>query len=262
MDKICGNCHYFIMHQAHGPWCTQKRKEVSFLKSAPDECFAEPGSVEESAPTKICKRCGRALPLTAFGRHSRTKDGYQPLCNECLSEQNKGHRPRQAWKKADSALEDGNPKRRGHVSAHPDYVDEETGQEMHWCGKCKQYKPTDQFNKNRANASGLESYCKECSVAHERERRARKREERKAKLIDPIVPEVAEEDLADAVKAVAELRRETEKAVPPEVVNDLSTLPAAPVEIILCNATDAEIVEELKRRGFIGNLVKRTSFVL
>jgi len=251
MDSICGYCHHYIMHQAHGPWCTLKRREVSFLQS-PCDNFAETGSVPDEVPTKVCKRCGRALPLTAFGRHSRTKDGYQPLCNECLSEQNKGHRPRQAWKKADSALEDGNPKRRGRVSAHPDYVDEETGQEMHWCGKCKQYKPTDQFNKNRANASGLESYCKECSVAHERERRARKREERKAKLIDPIVPEVAEEDLADTV----------EKAIPPEVVNDLSTIPAAPVEVILCNATDAEIVEELKRRGFIGNLVRRTSFVL
>jgi len=204
MDKICGNCHYFIMHQAHGPWCTQKRKEVSFLKSAPDECFAEPGSVEESAPTKICKRCGRALPLTAFGRHSRTKDGYQPLCNECLSEQNKGHRPRQAWKKADSALEDGNPKRRGRVSAHPDYVDEETGQEMHWCGKCKQYKPTDQFNKNRANASGLESYCKECSVAHERERRARKRAEKKA----------SEATVEAAAKVAAEVAHEYAEAQP------------------------------------------------
>lgn len=267
MDKICGNCHHFIMHQAHGPWCTQKRKEVSFLKSAPDECFAEPGSVEESAPTKICKRCGRALPLTAFGRHSRTKDGYQPLCKACLSEQNKGHNPRRAWKKAESALEDGKPKRRGRAPAHPDYIDEETGQEMHWCGKCKQYKPTDRFNKNRANASGLESYCKECSVAHERERRARKREEKKEQELQAAAHEAVqavkkvldEQPRVNAPAGGLRLPERLEKTVP-KVVNDLF-VDLEPV-ITLRAATDDQLVEELKRRGYTGSIIRKTSFIL
>ncbi len=254
MDRICGYCHHYIMHQANGPWCTLKRREVSFLQS-PCDNFAETGSIQDDVQTKICKRCGRALPLTAFGRHSRTKDGYQPLCNECLSEQNKGHRPRHAWKKAESALEGGKPKRRGCVSAHPDYIDEETGQEMHWCGKCKQYKQTGQFNRNRANASGLESYCKECSVAHERERRARKREERKAALI-------AKEEAAPEKKPVPKIRIGTD-LVPKEVpvVNELMEKPS-PAPVFLANATDKELVNELRSRGYIGNLVKKKSFVL
>ena len=35
MDKICGNCQNYIMHQANGPWCALKRKEV--LEFASDQ---------------------------------------------------------------------------------------------------------------------------------------------------------------------------------------------------------------------------------
>lgn len=228
MDKICGNCHYYANSLMHGPWCTKKRKEVSYLHSAFD-CWTEPGTAPtDDIQMKVCSHCGRELPITNFGRHSRTKDGYQPCCRECQSEMNKGHRPRHAWKKADSALEDGKPKRRGRVSAHPDCVDEKTGQEMHWCGKCKQYKPTDRFNKNRASASGLESYCKECSVAHERERRARKRAEKKAseatiEAVAQVAEKVAHEYVmaqpkVDAPAGGIVLPEQIEKTVPKVVV--------------------------------------------
>ena len=36
---------------------------------------------------KLCNHCKRNLPLSEFGKHAKTKDGYQPLCKECKSKQ-------------------------------------------------------------------------------------------------------------------------------------------------------------------------------
>lgn len=259
MTKNCGTCGK-CRNTHDGPHCYKGRtpKPVSPLMVM--DCWTDPAE-EEAAPvaTKVCSRCGRELPITEFGRHSRTKDGYHPLCKACLSEQNKGHNPRRAWKKAESALEDGKPKRRGRASAHPDYIDEETGQEMHWCSHCKQYKPTDRFNKNRANASGLESYCKECATAHERERRARKREAKKEQEL-----QAAAHEAVEAVKKVLDeqprvnapagglrLPERLEKTVPKVVIEKGPSIgekvqPITPLE----KFETAEIVEELRRRGF------------
>lgn len=39
--------------------------------------------------TKVCKRCGRELPVDQFGKHAKTKDGLQPICKECRSKKSK-----------------------------------------------------------------------------------------------------------------------------------------------------------------------------
>lgn len=36
--------------------------------------------------TKVCKRCGRELPLSHFNKHARCADGLQPNCMDCQSE--------------------------------------------------------------------------------------------------------------------------------------------------------------------------------
>lgn len=36
---------------------------------------------------KFCNHCKRELPISEFGKHARTRDGYQPLCKECKSKQ-------------------------------------------------------------------------------------------------------------------------------------------------------------------------------
>lgn len=33
--------------------------------------------------TKKCKSCGRVLPLSQFGQHGKSKDGYKSSCKEC-----------------------------------------------------------------------------------------------------------------------------------------------------------------------------------
>jgi hypothetical protein len=36
---------------------------------------------------KICKKCGRELPLEAFGNLSRNPDGLHDYCKECVNKQ-------------------------------------------------------------------------------------------------------------------------------------------------------------------------------
>lgn len=35
--------------------------------------------------TKVCRACGRRLPLSAYGRYARSSDGHMPMCRECVN---------------------------------------------------------------------------------------------------------------------------------------------------------------------------------
>ena len=245
MEKFCGNCHYYANSPLHGPWCTKNRKEVSYLQTAFD-CWTEPGTAPaEEIQMKVCSHCGRELPITNFGRHSRTKDGYQPCCKECLSEMNKGHKKRgpvehnEPPKKAPELTPEQMGIGKGRRSTHPTYIDKDTGITMKWCKTCKQYKPIDEFHHNKANKDGHEFDCKVCHNARVSAQHARRRAEKKA--------EKEKEKLNVVLK------------VETPIVNDLAEL-QKPL-ITLKAATDDQLVEELKRRGYTGNIIKKTSFI-
>lgn len=38
---------------------------------------------EKQISTKVCNCCGNELPITAFDRHGRSKDGYHKVCRAC-----------------------------------------------------------------------------------------------------------------------------------------------------------------------------------
>jgi len=46
------------------------------------------------------------------------------------------------------------------------------GEQHKQCGRCKQFKPLDEFYKFERGAFGVMSICKECIKQHEREHRA------------------------------------------------------------------------------------------
>ena len=39
--------------------------------------------------TKVCTKCGRALPLSSFNRNARNRDGLQVWCKDCQAEANR-----------------------------------------------------------------------------------------------------------------------------------------------------------------------------
>lgn len=46
--------------------------------------------------TKVCKRCGRELPMSAFGYNNETKDKKQSWCKECHIQYNRTKRAGEA----------------------------------------------------------------------------------------------------------------------------------------------------------------------
>lgn len=44
----------------------------------------QPAAPETETKTKVCKCCGRELPLEAFSPHSRARDGHKAVCKECV----------------------------------------------------------------------------------------------------------------------------------------------------------------------------------
>lgn len=279
MEKTCGTCGK-CRNTHDGPYCYKgsSPRPVSLLRVM--DCWVDPSEVEQApVMTKVCSVCGRELPVSEFGRHSRTKDGYQPFCRQCHSEMNKGHRKRQAFENNEAPakpeevkkiVEESKPakprkprketksgKPRGRKVLHPDI--EKDGVLMHWCGHCKQYKPVEEFSKDSSNKSGLATQCKACRVVLEHERRVRRREEKKEQEL-----QAAAHEAVEAVKKVLDeqprvnapaggLRfpKRLEKTVPKVVIEKGPSLgdkvqPITPLE----KFETAEIVEELRRRGF------------
>ena len=48
----------------------------------------------EENVTKVCKKCGRELPISAFNKKAKSKDGLQDMCRECYKEYNRAN-----WRK-------------------------------------------------------------------------------------------------------------------------------------------------------------------
>ena len=91
INTICGDCRHFSDGK-----CRNKREDVGFFAPTCDDYKDKSGEDVEAATqaaSKICKGCGRELPLENFGKHNRTPDGRQNLCKDCMSARLKqGHR--------------------------------------------------------------------------------------------------------------------------------------------------------------------------
>ena len=229
-NKICGQCHYYQNHPVSGPICTKTRKEISYLQTAFD-CFTEPGTApSDPVQTKVCSHCGRELPVTNFGRHSRTKDGYQPCCKECQSEMNKGHRKR-------------GPFQNNEAPAKPEEP-EVIPEGMKRCSHCGKILPVSEFRKHKGSPDGLQYACKTCQVEMTTQAKQKRTKEKKERIRE----------------AQKELDKERILSGRPEIINDLGLeIEAVPS---IHSATDEELVEELKKRGYTGNLIRKTSFIL
>lgn len=87
---------------------------------------------------KRCSRCKEVKPLEAFYKCSRTSDGRQSYCIDCVREVKGYKRPR--------------------VKAPEGYK---------FCYHCQQTKPLSEFHKDGASTTGVSSKCKSCSHEYE-----------------------------------------------------------------------------------------------
>lgn len=81
-SSICGLCR----HYQAGGYCWKRHRDVAYMESKP--CYegkeVQPVKPEKVAgPTKVCRQCGRALPLDHFQHHAKTADGLMNVCCEC-----------------------------------------------------------------------------------------------------------------------------------------------------------------------------------
>lgn len=90
--NICGECSEYRVLNNGQNYCHKTKKVTGYLQQK--ECFipkdtkmdnneTKKADTQEQTKTKVCKRCGRELPLHEFGRHARTADGLQVYCREC-----------------------------------------------------------------------------------------------------------------------------------------------------------------------------------
>lgn len=83
--KICGHC----AHIDKDGKCRQFGESRGYFEMR--TCFEEPATVsktENVAPTKVCRICGRTLPLDQFPKHPRTPDKHYTICSECIRAKN------------------------------------------------------------------------------------------------------------------------------------------------------------------------------
>ena len=99
-SEICGDCHHFSDVGKCRIGSFSKRDLVAFFADACPYFTREPEQpapetkkeMEKPTPTtKVCKVCGRELPLEQFGKN---KNGYINTCKECRSKIQK-----EAWAK-------------------------------------------------------------------------------------------------------------------------------------------------------------------
>ncbi len=47
-----------------------------------------------NSDTKVCNKCGTTKPLSSFGKHKATRDGFRNACRECTNQATKERKAR------------------------------------------------------------------------------------------------------------------------------------------------------------------------
>lgn len=106
MERLCGQCAW----NDGGRWCRKKYKDVAYFAQEP--CFttdeeyhsllaediikdasnakkltsnAKKMESNTNITTKVCKVCGKELPIDQFRKNPKCKDGRLDTCYECLN---------------------------------------------------------------------------------------------------------------------------------------------------------------------------------
>lgn len=83
MRNVCGECARYRRMSNYENICDKTGKVVPFL--AQKECFETKDIEMEEKRTKVCKVCGKELPIEMFRKNVKSKDGYTDTCIECIN---------------------------------------------------------------------------------------------------------------------------------------------------------------------------------
>ena len=83
MINVCGECARYRLKPNCENICDKTGKVVPFL--AQKECFETKEIEMEEKRTKVCKVCGKELPIEMFRKNNKSKDGYTDTCIECIN---------------------------------------------------------------------------------------------------------------------------------------------------------------------------------
>lgn len=148
-EKTCGHC---VRLRKSDGYCRKRGVYVNAL--AEETCFIGPDDNEtpESASRsrkerkKICKKCGRTLPIYQFPRHPKSRDGHSCTCLECYSEN---------MKAIQAKLAEGRPKKEKPL---PELLPDG----MKRCKRCGRVLPVSNYGNHPTSSDHLHPLCNEC----------------------------------------------------------------------------------------------------
>lgn len=106
MIGYCGECANYRERLYGENICAKTGKIVGYLHAK--GCFEEPHDDEEEIQepkkeettmeqiitTKVCKECGRELPISMFGGNHKSPDGHLNTCKDCMSKKHRATSPK------------------------------------------------------------------------------------------------------------------------------------------------------------------------
>ena len=139
-NYYCCDCIHYMLGVLDNP-CRKDKPSVGYLRRGCELWENENG---EKIPEqmKVCKDCGRELPITMFGKDKSSPDYHKDWCKEC--------RPRS--KAAIKERSIAHQARRKEIAERTAKV----------CKDCGQMFPLTEFYKNNSSGDGREAICKVC----------------------------------------------------------------------------------------------------
>lgn len=144
MSGYCGKCMNYIARPFEENICSRSGKVVPYLQKR--DCYEErkiEKMEEKLLTTKVCKVCGRELPISEFGNNHKSPDGHLNTCKDCISEKHKAssRKTQEVSSLKDKGNlerdEEGDPRNSLHSSKDEDLVKELRSRG--WEVKCSKY---------------------------------------------------------------------------------------------------------------------------
>lgn len=140
-DGYCGRQSAYVNYFDEAKPCFVSREDVEATIASAPVLKRKPG-------TKVCKKCGRELPLDQFPLHPHSRDGHNNTCRECFASRMREVQLERAAKK---------PKK-----AKPVKVREDLPEGMKRCKRCGQVKPVTEFGRHKNTFDHLHPCCNDC----------------------------------------------------------------------------------------------------